>query len=68
MAEENYVTDDEKTFQVRLDSVKKAALVLNALADSFKDAEAKSETKSLAWAVTWAVKKLEKSRSSKKVA
>jgi len=43
----------------RILALKKAAIVLNGLADSFKDESTKSETKSLAWAVSWAVVELE---------
>lgn len=43
----------------RILALKKAAIVLNSLADSFKDESTKSETKSLAWAVSWAVTKIE---------
>jgi len=43
----------------RILALKKAAIVLNGLADGFKDESVKSETKSLAWAVSWAVTKLE---------
>ena len=41
--------------KTRLLALKKAAIVMNGLADSFKDEETKSETKSLAWAISWAV-------------
>lgn len=43
----------------RILALKKAAVVLNGLADSFKDESVKSETKSLAWAVSWAAVELE---------
>lgn len=43
----------------RILALKKAAIVMNGLADSFKDETTKSETKSLAWAISWAVTKLE---------
>ena len=44
----------------RIVALKKAAIVMNALADSIKDEATKSETKSLAWTISWAVKELEK--------
>jgi hypothetical protein len=44
--------------KIRLDSLNKAAIVMNALAESFKDADTKAETKSLAWAISWAVVKI----------
>jgi len=43
----------------RIIALKKAAIVMNGLADSFKDETTKSETKSLAWAISWAVVELE---------
>ena len=43
----------------RILALKKAAIVMNGLADSFKEESTKSETKSLAWAISWAVTKLE---------
>jgi len=49
----------------RILALKKAAIVLNGLADSFKDEATKSETKSLAWAVSWAVVELETSALKK---
>lgn len=50
--------DLEKT--VRITALKKAAIVMNALAESMKDESTKSETKSLAWTISWAVQELEK--------
>lgn len=50
----------------RLLALKKAAIVLNGLADSFKDESTKAETKSLAWAVSWAVTELETAELKKK--
>lgn len=44
--------------KIRLESLKKAAIVMNTLADSFKDADTKAETKSLAWVIAWAVVKI----------
>lgn len=46
----------------RILALKKAAIVMNGLADSFKDEATKSETKSLAWAISWAVVELEKEK------
>lgn len=46
--------------KIRIDSLKLAAVVLNQLADSFKDANTKQETKSLAWVTSWAVIELAK--------
>ncbi len=43
----------------RILALKKAAIVMNALAASMKDESTKSETKSLAWTITWAVNELE---------
>ena len=45
---------------VRLLALKKAAIVMNALAGSLKDAGARQETKTLAWTITWAVDELER--------
>jgi hypothetical protein len=45
---------------VCITALKKAAIVMNALAESMKDESVKSETKSLAWAISWAVLELEK--------
>lgn len=50
---------DELEDKYRILALKKAAIVMNGLADSFKDEHTKSETKSLAWAISWAVTKLE---------
>jgi hypothetical protein len=50
---------DALEHKFRILALKKAAIVLNGLADSFKDETMKSETKSLAWAVSWAVMELE---------
>lgn len=49
--------DIEDTYRIL--ALKKAAIVMNALADSMQDASTKDETKSLAWSITWAVQKLE---------
>lgn len=43
----------------RILALKKAAIVMNGLADSFKDESVKQETKSLAWAISWAVARIE---------
>lgn len=45
--------------KVRVIALKKAAIVMNALAESMKDESTKSETKSLAWTISWAVQKIE---------
>jgi len=52
----------------RIMALKKAAIVMNGLADSFKDETTKSETKSLAWAISWAVVELETSALKKEKA
>lgn len=44
--------------KIRILALKKAAIVMNALADSMQDETTKSETKSLAWTITWAVSQL----------
>ena len=49
--------DIEDTY--RLLTLKKAAIVMNALADSMNGQEAKEETKSLAWSISWAVTRIE---------
>lgn len=42
--------------KVRINSLKKAAIVMGTLADSFKlDKAIRDETKSLAWSISWAV-------------
>ena len=51
---------DKLENKYRILALKKASIVLNAMADSFKDEYSKQETKSLAWAVSWAVMELEK--------
>lgn len=51
---------DKLEYEVRLSALKKAAIVMNALAGSLSTEEARSETKSLAWVITWAVKEIEK--------
>jgi hypothetical protein len=43
--------------RIRIDALKKAAIVMNALANSFESQSTKQETKSLAWTIT--VEKLE---------
>lgn len=50
---------DDLEKKYRLHALKKAALVMNTIADSMKEGETKSETKSLAWTITWAVNELE---------
>jgi hypothetical protein len=45
--------------KVRITALKKAAIVMNALADSIQDKYTKSETKLLAWSISWAVTELE---------
>jgi hypothetical protein len=52
----------------RIIALKKAAIVMNGLADSFKDETTKSETKSLAWAISWAVVELESAALKKEKA
>lgn len=54
--------------KVRLIALKKAAIVMNALAESMKDESTKSETKSLAWTITWAVNEIEKYSAGSTVA
>jgi hypothetical protein len=56
--------NDDMAFQTRLNALKKAAIVMGGVADSFKDDELKSETKSLAWAISWAVIELAKTRGA----
>lgn len=46
--------------KVRIEALKKAAIVMNALAESMQGADVKSETKSLAWTISWAVTELER--------
>lgn len=53
-------------FSVRLDALKKAAIVMNAVADSMKDPDTRSETKSLAWTISWAAGELAKAKIEKK--
>lgn len=45
--------------KVRVLALKKAAIVMNALAESMQDANTKNETKSLAWSISWAVTRIE---------
>lgn len=45
--------------KVRILALKKAAIVMNALAAGLQDKSAQNETKSLSWAITWAVEKIE---------
>jgi len=49
--------------KTRLLALKKAAIVMNALADSMQDASVKNETKSLAWSISWAVTEIEMKHS-----
>lgn len=44
--------------KVRLLALKKAAIVMNALADSMQQQSTKDETKSLAWTISWAVTRI----------
>jgi hypothetical protein len=50
---------DDMEFDVYITALKKAAIVMDALAMQMKDAAARSETKSLAYTISWAVQKLE---------
>lgn len=50
-------------FKTRLDALKKACIVMNSIADGFKDEDTRNETKSLAWAISWAVVELAKYKS-----
>ena len=45
--------------QVRVMALKKAVIVMNALAEQMNDESTKQETKSLAWSISWAVAKIE---------
>jgi len=45
-------------FEVRHESLKKATIVMNTLAESFYDESLKAETKSLVWSISWAVVEL----------
>ena len=45
---------------IHITALKKAAIVMNALAMSMRDQHARDETKSLAWVISWAVDELEK--------
>ena len=45
--------------KVRLVALKKAAIVMNALAESMREPSTKEETKSLAWSISWAVARLD---------
>ncbi len=45
--------------KIRVIALKKAAIVMNALAEGMKDESTKNETKSLAWTISWAVGKIE---------
>lgn len=45
--------------KIRITALKKAAIVMNALAESMTSDSVKNETKSLAWVITWAVEKIE---------
>jgi hypothetical protein len=42
-----------------VEALKKAAIVMNAIAETMQEGETKLETKSLAWIITWAVGELE---------
>ena len=44
--------------KARILALKKAAVVMNGLADSIKDENTKQNTKTLAWAISWAVTEL----------
>lgn len=44
---------------VRVTALKKAAIVMNALAGSMIDGDTKKETQSLTWVISWAVKEIE---------
>lgn len=50
---------DDLEKHYRLIALKKAALVMNALAEGMKEQSVKDETKSLAWTITWAINELE---------
>lgn len=45
--------------KIRVIALKKAAIVMNALAEQMCDETTKNETKSLAWTISWAIKKIE---------
>lgn len=47
--------------QFRILALKKAAIVMDALANGFKDPQARQDTKDLAYAITWAVQQIESS-------
>lgn len=46
--------------KIRIIALKKAAIVMGSLADSFQDKAIRDETKSLAWSISWAVIELTK--------
>lgn len=50
---------DDLEFTVRILALKKAAIVMNALAKNMNEQKVKSETESLAWTISWAVQELE---------
>lgn len=50
---------DSLEYSVYITALKKAAIVMNALAMQMKDEATRDETKSLAWTISWAVKELE---------
>ena len=52
-------------YRERILTLKKAAVVLDAIADRFDGEELKSQTKSLAWGVSWAVEELTKQNGAK---
>jgi hypothetical protein len=51
---------DNLQHAVYITALKKATIVMNALAMQMKDEPTRDETKSLAWTISWAVKELEK--------
>lgn len=51
--------NDNLEFKVRILALKKAAIVMGALAKQMKEHHVQSETESLAWTISWAVKELE---------
>lgn len=53
---------DKLEYGVYITALKKAAIVMNALAMQMKDESTRDETKSLAWTISWAVTELEKQR------
>lgn len=51
---------DDLEYSVYITALKKAAIVMNALAMQMNDESTRDETKSLAWTISWAVRELEK--------